>query len=278
MSRARSRWPAAQRIAGLLLAAAAIATLATQRGRAVSTGDFLLLRSVFLPAAGLAGVSAWLRPTPSRRAWLGPVMAASGAIAAFVAGRVLSTFWLLVGRGLALDVPFLAAAAAALVALVAGCVLVAAGTDRVDEEARSRARWCLFGLVAVPLIPWLLIVGEGVSVVVFNDLTAGAFSEFPVRPRMAAGLWAVAAGIGLAGVAATLRETSVRVDRWGTSAGVLAVAMGYGVYGWQTWVLNGEFPPGLVLPLANYVPLLSAIVAGLGVRGAESDEVAFEPR
>lgn len=279
MSRARSRWPAAQRLAGLLLAATVVATLATERGRTVSADDFLLLRSVFLPAASLAAVAAWARPTPRRRRWLGPAMAAFGAVAAFEAGRVVSTFWLLVGRGLRLDVAFLAAAGVALVALVAGSVLVLAGTRREGaNRARSRARWCLFGLVSIPSIPWLLIVGEGASVVVFNDLTAGSFSSFPVRPHMAAGLWTLTGGIGLAGVAATLRGASARVDRWGTVLGVLAVAVGYGVYGWQTWVLNGEFPLGLVLPLANYVPLLGAIVAGLGLRGVETEQVAFEPR
>lgn len=275
----RTRWPIVQRLAGLLVAATAVATVATSRGRTVSTDNFLLLRTVFLPAATLAAAAALARPTPSRRRWQGPVLAVAAAVTAFEAGRVLSTFWLLWGRGIRLDVPFLAAAGVALVALAAGCVLVAAGTRAEGPaRARSRARWCLFGVVAVPLIPWLVLVGGGTGAVTFNDLTDPAFSSFPVRGPMAAGLWTLTVGLGLAGASAALRQRSTRLDRWGTGLGVLAVAVGYAVYGWQTWVLNGAFPAGRVLPLANYVPLAAAVVAWIKLRGVTQNEVAFRPQ
>lgn len=278
----------ARRLAiALATLAPAVLLVATPQGRSIAAGDFLQLYSVFLPACTITGLTVLARTVSvggARSETARLLQGVAGGAAAFEGARVPATLWLLLGRGLIPGPRLLTASAVALVAVLGGLLAVwEASPGGPGDRSRWTPRLAALGLVAAALLPWFLLTGEGIAVVLFNDVTEPRFSEFPVDATSAALLWTIVAGLGglLVG---SLTPTSTRagpipVGGAFLALGTLALIGGYAVLLWQGAQLSARFDGGTFWPGVNVAPVLLGGVAAWTRRSAGSDrpegEVAF---
>lgn len=267
----------------------AVALLGTSTGRRIAGGDFQQLFSVAAPALLLATALLVARRPSTRLArsrLAGAGIAVAGTAAAFEAARLISGWWLIVGRGLKLEPVFLATTGIAGLALVGGFAALVTGSKQARPGGGHTVPVLLgAATIAVPILPWFLLVGDGAAVIVFDDLAEPAFSAFPGDPATLAAL-----GILLSGLVLALLSTLARPDpgRGGRIAdgvagvGLVLVLCGYGFYLARGIELHRRFPEGALWPGLNVAPLLLAGVATWAHlrahRAREASATVFAPR
>lgn len=245
---------------------------ASEPGRMLAEGDFLQLLSLGLPAAGAVVLSGLLvllssRLGPRRRRVLGSALALAGAMLAFEAVRVLSTFWLLWGRGLLLDPGFLTYCGGALLWLVGGLLALVEGSRTLvpgDDPGRATVLLAGIGLITIPLLPWVLLTGDGQATLLFNDLTDAIFSGFPLQATLRWAMWTVAGGLAWTTLAARWTQPWTDDRPWArrlvVGLGPLAVVAGHAVYVWEVLGLREALRFGQAYPAFNGLPLLLALL------------------
>lgn len=259
----------------ILAAGPLAALLLSPAGRGLLADDLLLLKTLYLPAASVLVVTTLLLsaglPTAAWTRRVGLLHGLAGALTSFEAARVLSTLWLLLGRGLLLDAGLGLTLVAAGIALLAGVAALAPGA-RAADAPRHRPDVSVvlagLGLTAVPLLPWFLLQGEtGAAVLLFNDLTDPAFSEFPQDPRLRLALWSVAGGLAAA------LALALGTSRWrGTlpRAGLVGLALAWAVVGHVLYFVRaGEAtgsPEISVWPGINVLPALAILAVAVALR------------
>ncbi len=246
---------------------------ASEPGRMLAEGDFLQLQSLALPAAGLLVASGLLvllssQLGPKRRRILGSMLSLAGAALAFEGARVLSTFWLLWGRGLLIEPGILTYAAGAFLWLVAGILALMEGSRTLlpgKDPGRAVVLLGGIGLVTVPVLPWVLLTGDGQASLLFNDLTDPIFSGFPLQQTLRWAMWTIAGGLAWTALAGRFTQPWIGdrplARRLAVSVGPLAVLAGHGVYIWQVLGLRDALRVGQAYPAFNALPLILTVLS-----------------
>lgn len=246
---------------------------ASEPGQMLAEGDFLQLQSLGLPAAGLLVLSGLLvllssQLGPKRRRVLGSTLALAGATLAFEGARVLSTFWLLWGRGLLIETGLLTYCAGALLWLVAGILALMEGSRTLrpgEDPGRAVVLLGGIGLAAMPVLPWILLTGDGQASLLFNDLTDPIFSGFPLQETLRWAMWTIAGGLAWTALAGRFTQPWIGdrplARRLVVSLGPLAVLVAHGVYIWQVVGLLDALRVGQAYPAFNALPLILTSLA-----------------
>lgn len=256
---------------------------ASEPGHMLAEGDFLQLQSLGLPAAGvlvLAGLLVLLSSHlgPKRRRILGSVLALAGATLAFEGARVLSTFWLLWGRGLLVEPGILTYSGGALIWLVAGVLALLEGSRTLrsgPDPGRAAVIIAGLGLVAIPLLPWVLLTGDGQATLLFNDFTDAIFSDFPLQPALRWAMWTIAGGLAWTTLAARWTQPWIGQRPWArglvVGLGPLAVVGGHVVYVVEVLGLQDALRFGSLYPGFNVLPILAALTVAWHLLRSRSD-------
>ncbi len=258
--------------AGLAFVPAALLG-ASEAGQMLAQGDFLQLQSLGLPAAGvliLAGLVVLLssRLGPARRRVLGSVLALAGAMLAFEGARVLSTYWLLWGRGLLIEPGLLTYTAGALLWIVAGTLALIEGSRSLEagpDPGRGMVLVAGLGLASVPALPWVLLTGPGeAATLLFNDLTDAIFSQFPLQGPIRWAMWTIAGGLAWTTLAAAWTRPWIGQRPWRrrlvVGLGPLAVVGAHAVFVVEALGLREALRGGQLYPGFNVLPLLATLV------------------
>lgn len=270
--------------AALFIAAPAIVMVATPGGRGVMADGFMQLSTIGLPTSLLAALlaaghfgAAWTRSRPA-----GAVLALAGTAVAFQGARLISGWWLILGRGLNLESLFLRTTGLAAIAVVGGLFALVEGVYHARGGASgTTATLAGVGIVLVPLLPVFLLTGDGVAVVVFDDLAEPAFSRFPGDTTTLTALLVLLGGLVAALVGGMLpldAPVARRLAHLAVGAGVLAVAGGYAWHVVRGLSVETGDTGGAIWPGVNVAPVVLALAAGiLHLRRARSRR-ADEPR
>ncbi len=204
---------------------------------------------------------------PTRRA-IAAVQGVGGAFVAFEGARVLSTLWLLWGPRLIPDETLAWTMGASLLALIGGLGAMIHGIRASIGDKRLRRASLLagIGLAATPLVPWILLTGNGSAVLLFNDFSDPGFSDFPGDGWILAALWTIVAGLAiivLTGlIAGPEGDPGGGGHRLAGGLGVAAVVAAHGVLVWRVLDLSEAFEGGSLWPGFNAIPLMLALAAG----------------
>lgn len=280
----RAGSPGPALVLALLVLLPAIATAATTTGRGIAGSG--PLEMAYLPVSlilfgALLARQLVVVSKPTRRA-IASVQAVGGAFVAFEGARVLSTLWLLWGPRLIPDETLAWTMGASLLALIGGLGAMIHGIRASIGDKRLRRASLLagIGLAATPLVPWILLTGNGSAVLLFNDFSDPGFSAFPGDGRVLAALWTTVAGLAsilLTGLmAGPERDPGGRMHRLAGGFGVVAVVAAHGLLVWRVLALSEAFEGGSLWPGFNVLPLVLALGAGYLLSRSPS-EGAREP-
>lgn len=270
--------------AAVLVGVPAVLLVATPAGRGVMANGFMQVASIGLPASAVTVLLGAVQVTGAgwaRSRLAGAVLALAGTAVAFEGARLVSGAWLILGRGLQLEALFLSTTGAAVVAIVGGVIALGEGARLARAEGSGLvARLAGLAVVAVPLSPVFLLTGDGVAVVVFDDLAEPAFSQFPGDTATLAALVVMLAGLTLvlvSGLVSPTARPAAHLQEALLGSGVLAVVGGYVWHVVRGLSVDTSTTGGALWPGVNVLAVLLAIGAAVAhLAGARSRREASE--
>lgn len=231
---------------------------------------FMQLAALALPASAVAVAllaGHVFGPGWTRSRLAGGILAVAGTAVGVEGTRLISRWWLILGRQLGLSTFFLSSTGLAAVAVLGGILALLEGIHHARREASgATAALAGLGIVLVPLLPVFLLTGDGVAVIVFDDLAEPTFSRFPGDTATLSAFLVLLGGLVLTHVGGLFSgggRVRRRLAHAAVGGGVLAVLSGYAWHVARGLSVDTGGSGGSIWPGVNVVPVLLALAAGI---------------